>query len=208
VKKIVRVQDIMMGWRIFILSAILLFGISCSKEYSYEGPVPAGPVSIFVNQSPSGPTVNDGVGGIELGVRFRSSITGFVKGVKFYKTPGNSGTHTGQLYSFDGALMATAVFVNETDSGWQTVLFSPSIAISANTTYIAAYFSSLGNYIGTRNGLDIAITNSTLTALADGADGTNGLYKYSATPAFPGTGFMSSNYWVDVIVSADQGSND
>jgi hypothetical protein len=198
----------MTGWQIFILSAILFFGISCTKEYSYEEPIQAGPVSIFTSLSPSGPTVNDGAGGIELGVRFRSSITGFVKGVKFFKTPGNYGIHTGQLYSFDGALMATAVFVNETDSGWQNVLFSPAVAISANTTYIAAYYSSLGNYVGTRNGLNIAITNGSLTALADGADGTNGLYKYSATPAFPGTGFMSSNYWVDVIVSSDQGSND
>jgi hypothetical protein len=204
VRKIRGFQNGKTGLTIIILSGIFLSGISCTKEYSFEGTVPAGSVSIFTNQVPSGQTENDGVGGIELGLRFRSDIPGYVKGVRFYKTSGNSGTHTGQLYSFDGTLMASAVFVNETDSGWQTILFSSAIPIQANTTYIAACYSSLGNYISTHDGLDIAITNGPLTALADGADGTNGLYKYSATPAFPGTGFMSSNYWVDIVVSENQ----
>ena len=183
----------------FALSCILILGISCTKEYSKEGSAPAGPVSIFTNQNPSGPTENDSTGGIELGVRFRSSVAGYIQGIKFYKTPGNNGTHTAQLYSFDGTPLASAAFTNETDSGWQTVFFANPVAIAANTTYIAACHSSLGNYISTAYGLNTAVTNGPLTALADGADGINGLYKYTNTPAFPGLGNLSNNYWVDVI---------
>jgi Domain of unknown function (DUF4082) len=185
----------------FTLSCILLLGISCSKEYSYEGAAPAGPVSIFTNQFPVGQTENDSTGGIELGLRFRSAVAGYIQGIKFYKTPGNNGTHTAQLYSFDGTLLGSAVFINETDSGWQTVLLANPIAISANTTYIAACHSSLGNYISTAYGLNTAVTNGPLTALADGADGINGLYKYTNTPAFPGLGNLSNNYWVDIVES-------
>jgi hypothetical protein len=87
------------------------------------------------------------------------------------------------------------------------VLFSSAVPINANTTYIAAYFSSLGNYAYTPFGFNTAITNGSLSGLADGADGINGLYEYIGMPAFPGLGHLSDNYWVDVIESGYAGSN-
>jgi hypothetical protein len=60
----------------------------------------------------------------------------------------------------------------------------------------------LGNYISTVGGLNTAITNGPLTALADGTDGINGLFKYTGTPAYPDHGYFSSNYWVDIIFSS------
>lgn len=111
------------------------------------------------------------------------------------------GTHTGQLYSFDGEVLGSGIFMNGTDSGWQTMYFSSAIHINTNTTYIAACHSSLGNYISTLNGFDTGISNPPLVGLADGADGINGLYKYTNTPAFPNQGFLSNNYWVDVVES-------
>jgi hypothetical protein len=78
-------------------------------------------------------------------------------------------------------------------------MFSNEVPIAANTTYIAAYHSSLGNYISLKYGLKTAITNGALTILADSTDGFNGTYKYTATPSAPDTGYLSSNYWVDVI---------
>jgi len=184
---------------------IFLVVVSCKKEQSAVGPTqPTEPVatvtdSLFTNQVPAGKTGNDSVGGIELGMKFRSTADGNVIGVKFYKTPGNNGTHTGQFYSSDGTLLASQAFANESDSGWQTVVFANAVPIVANKTYIAAYHSSLGNYVSTAFGLKTAITNAPLTALADSTDGINGLYKYTNTPALPDTGYLSSNYWVDVL---------
>lgn len=190
---------------LFTLTCILLLSNSCTRELSYEGPLPAGPISIFTTQIPANGTYNDGTGGIELGVRFRSTVGGNAVGIRFYKTMGNVGTHSAQLYSFDGELLASADFTNETDTGWQSVFFAIPISIAPNTTYIAAYFSSLGNYTATNFGLNTAVTNGPLIALADGADGINGLYKYSNTPAFPGQGHLSNNYWVDILVSGNTG---
>jgi hypothetical protein len=185
----------------FALMGVLILHISCSKEYSYEGGFTPDPVSIFTNQIPSNKTVNDSMGAIEVGVKFMSSMDGTVTGVKFYKTAGNVGTHTAQLYNWYGAPLATQVSSNETDSGWQTVIFPEPVPIQANTMYVAAYHSSLGNYCETYYGLKTAITNGPLTALADSTLGWNGVFKYTSILDFPIYGFEASNYWVDVIVT-------
>jgi Domain of unknown function (DUF4082) len=198
---------------VFTLLIIFLIGISCKKETSGTTPPPPPPppppvldsVNIFGNQAPAGITENDsttgGIFGIELGVKFRSTVNGKVEAIRFYKTPGNNGAHTAQLYTGDGTILASQVWLTETDSGWQTLFLSAPIPINANTTYIAAYFSSLGNYISSANGLKTAVTNGVLTALADSTDGLNGVYKYTNQPSKPDSSNKSNNYWVDVIVS-------
>ena len=211
-EKIVGFLNTAMKKGAFTLLCIFLIGISCKKETSgYVPPPPPPPppvidsVSIFGTQAPTGKTENDSTGGgifgIELGVKFRSSVNGKVEAVRFYKTPGNNGAHTAQLYAGDGTLLASQVFGAETDSGWQTLFLSAPVPIKADTTYIACYFSSLGNYISTANGLKTAVTNSVLTALADSTDGLNGVYKYTNQPSLPDSSHLSNNYWVDVIVS-------
>jgi hypothetical protein len=132
-------------------------------------------------------------------MKFRSSVSGYATGVRFYKLSGNTGTHTGQLYSLSGTLLAGATFVNETASGWQQANFSSPVPITANTTYVISYHSSGGNYTVEDNGFDQGIVNGPLSGLQNGFDGPNGLYRYTATPAFPTSNFAASNYWVDVV---------
>jgi hypothetical protein len=156
--------------------------------------------------SPEVPLANDATG-IELGMRFRSSQNGFVTGVRYYKGSGASGTHIGNLWSNTGTKLAEATFTGETSSGWQQVLFSSPVAITAGVTYVAAYFSPSGDYAATKPYFTQAVVNGPLRALADGEDGINGLYKYSTTPAFPSSGNLSSNYWVDVVFSTSSGSD-
>jgi hypothetical protein len=50
----------------------------------------------------------------------------------------------------------------------------------------------------TLNGFSGALDNAPLHALADGTS-SNGLYAYTASPAFPSSSFSASNYWVDVL---------
>jgi hypothetical protein len=185
--------------KMIALSCACILGLSCKKEQSAVAPPPGKPVTIFTRQIPPVFTGNDGTGGIELGMKFQSLAGGSLKGIRFYKTAANTGIHTAQLYSADGTLLASKAFINETDSGWQQVYFDNAVQIVANTTYIAAYHSSLGNYSSTASGLKTEIINGPLTALADGEDGTNGLYKYTDSPCLPDNGYNSSDYWVDII---------
>jgi Domain of unknown function (DUF4082)/Secretion system C-terminal sorting domain len=168
--------------------------------------------TIFTTQLPIATTDNDHqpTVGQEVGMKFTSSIAGNITGIRFYKTAGNTGSHIGELYSSTGILMAGANFFNETATGWQTVTFPSPVAITANTTYTAAYFSSLGNYTEDNDYFKgHSITNSPLTAPADGTNGGNGsdpgngqgTYVYTSLPAFPNQLFRSANYWVDVIFS-------
>lgn len=190
---------------VFTLLSIFLIGISCKKEGSAVSTPHTGSLSIFTKQVPTSQTFNDNTDGIELGVKFQTTVDGNATGIRFYKTSGNIGTHTAQLYATDGTLLASNAFINETDSGWQSVLFDTAVTLAANTTYVAAYHSSLGNYSVTPLGLRSPITNLPLSALADGSDGINGLFKFTKTPVLPDSSYLSSNYWVDIIfVPADR----
>ncbi len=72
--------------------------------------------------------------------------------------------------------------------------------MTANTTYVASYFAPNGHYASTDGYFTTPTANGPLTALADNADGPNGVYKYGGT-GFPTLGYSASNYWVDVVFS-------
>src|SRR5262245_61526181 len=74
---------------------------------------------IFSNSDvPAVPSEND-TDAVEVGVKFRSMVPGFITGLRFYKGSLNTGTHTGHLWSRNGTLLSTVTFSNETSSGWQ-----------------------------------------------------------------------------------------
>ena len=83
---------------------------------------------------------------VELGVKFTSGSSGFITGIRFYKGANNTGTHVGISGAAAGALLASATFAGESGSGWQQVNFSSPVAITANTVYVASYFSPTGDF--------------------------------------------------------------
>ena len=50
---------------------------------------------------------------VELGVKIRADIAGYITGVRFYKGVGNTGTHVGNLWGSDGTLLASVTFSGE-----------------------------------------------------------------------------------------------
>ncbi|MDN3688878.1 DUF4082 domain-containing protein [Cyclobacterium jeungdonense] len=187
----------MRGWRIHMIF-LFLFSIALTDILAQS-------VTLFSSSAaPNGSLQNEGQG-VQLGMKFRASVSGSVTGARFYKQSGNNGTHTGQLYSNSGTLLASATFVNETASGWQEVAFDAPIAVTAGTTYVISYHSSEGYYSVDDYGFDQAIVNEPLTGLQNGTDGPNGMYQYSNTATFPTANYLSSNYYVDVVFIPDEG---
>lgn len=138
---------------------------------------------------------------VEVGVKFRSDIDGFISALRFYKGLTNTGRHVGNLWTSDGTKLATANFTNETASGWQQVNFASPVKITANTTYVASYFAPNGNYAGDSSYFsDKGADNAPLHALTDGTDGGNGVYLYGG--GFPVNTYQSTNYWVDVVFAS------
>ena len=149
---------------------------------------------------PDNANANDGES-IEVGVKIRSDLDGYITGIRFYKGAQNTGTHTGSLWTSAGIRLASATFQNETASGWQEVRFSTPVAIKANTTYIASYLSPQGFYAFTGNYFAYGdITNKQLTAPQSTSGEANGVYKYGG--GFPDNSYSNSNYWVDVLFSS------
>ena len=164
------------------------------------------PCSIWGTGATPGTIDSGDPGAVELGVRFRADVSGFITGIRFYKAGTNTGTHIGNLWSNSGTLLATATFAGESASGWQQVNFASPVAINANTTYVASYFDPRGHYsVDSPFFATSGVDNPPLHALADGVDGGNGTYIYSSTSAFPNSTFQSSNYWVDVVFTTSSG---
>jgi hypothetical protein len=168
-------------------------------QVSWSFSTPSCPCSIWDASATPAVAAQGDSGAIELGVKFRSEISGYVSGIRFYKGAGNTGTHVGSLWSATGTLLASAVFSNESGSGWQQVTFAGPVAIQAGTTYVASYFAPNGHY-----SLDVPYFTEDriawpLTALDTAEAGGNGLYRYTSTSAFPTNSYNGSNYWVDVV---------
>lgn len=144
---------------------------------------------------------------VELGVKFTSAVNGWIAGIRFYKGPGNNGTHTGTLWSSSGQQLATGTFTNETSSGWQTLQFVHPIAINANTVYVASYFAPDGHYAYDLQQFYPGITGSPylppldstpLAAVRATATVANGLFNEGG-PGFPQSTYNDSGYGVDVV---------
>jgi hypothetical protein len=153
-------------------------------------------VSLLDGQTPAGHATDSDP--IELGMAFVPSVDGEVTGVRFWKGPGNTGVHTGSLWSADGTRLATVTFVDETDSGWQTVRFGSPVAVTAGTTYVVSYYSPSGRFSYTGGYFADPRTSGPLTAPA----GSNGRYRYGSGGGFPTGSWNSTSYFVDVLFRA------
>ncbi|MFC7533548.1 N,N-dimethylformamidase beta subunit family domain-containing protein [Actinoplanes sp. GCM10030250] len=145
--------------------------------------------------------------GTEVGVKFRADVAGQVTALRFYKGPGNGGTHVGKLWSSTGTQLATVTFQNESATGWQTANLSAPVTLTPGATYVASYYAPNGRYAGdvgyfAANGVD----SGPLHALRDGVDGANGVYRFGT--GFPTVSWESANYWVDVVFATGAGTPD
>ncbi len=141
---------------------------------------------------------------VNLGVTFTADSNGSVTGIRFYKSPANTGTHVGSLWSASGTLLASGTFTDETASGWQTLIFSSPVAITAGTEYVASYLAPNGHYSDSVQGLNASVDNPPLHAVAN-TTSPDGLYAYGAANTFPTNSYNATNYWVDVLFAPSAG---
>ncbi|GAA0439289.1 hypothetical protein Acor_68910 [Acrocarpospora corrugata] len=78
---------------------------------------------------------------------------GLVAGVRFFKAAGETGRHTGSLWTSRGVRLARVTFTAETRSGWQEARFAEPVTVHPGQTYTISYHSDNGTYAGTRGSL-------------------------------------------------------
>ena len=152
--------------------------------------------SLFGTAAPSAIQDSDTLA-VELGVKFTPDRNGRITGVRFYKFSGNTGTHTGSLWSAVGARLAQATFSGETASGWQQVNFQSPVSVTAGTAYVASYYAPVGRYAATTGFFQSGYANAPLSTPASA-----GVYAYGSGGGFPASLYQNSNYWVDVLFSS------
>jgi Zn-dependent metalloprotease len=151
-----------------------------------EGDVICG-ASLLTTQIPQATASGDGRTW-EQGTRFSSAAVGHVTHVCFYKAAGETGTHTGRLWSNTGGSLTSATFLNETASGWQCQKLPTSFPITSGVDYWVTY--NVTNLVAkTFNVFPPSIVNGPLTASGSAF----------STPAgtFPNTG-STSNLFADI----------
>jgi hypothetical protein len=164
--------------------------LACSPNVAAQQTIwPSSTVPAAIDNGNSGP--------LELGVSFKSDVSGVITGIRFYKSSANTGSHVGRLWNHGGTLLASVTFTGETASGWQQANFSTPVAITANTVYVASYGLTLGHFSANWNYFATSgFNNAPLHALQtpDGVYGTLG--------AYPVYTHQAANYWVDVVFKA------
>jgi len=190
------------------LGTIVIMSRAVDDSGNLETPSDGVSVTLFAGDCPctglpptaTPGTVDSGDGtNLELGVKFRTDYSGYITGIQFYKAPTNTGTHIGNLWSSSGTLLGTAVFTNETASGWQKVTFNTPVAIQANTTYVASYHAPNGHYSVDREFFkNSGIDDPPIHYLANGADGPDAVFSVGTSSSFPTLTYDASNYWVAV----------
>ena len=143
----------------------------------------------------STPIVQDaGAGpGVELGMRFISTVAGTITAIRFYKAASNIGTHVGSLWSSTGTLLGSVQFAGETASGWQQMTLPTPVAILANNPYVVSYYAPLSHFA--------ADQNYTWPVNSPPLQASGSVYVYGPGGVFPTQNYNSTNYWVDVVFS-------
>ena len=145
---------------------------------------------------------------VEVGVKWRASVQRLrARACGSTRAPATPDRTPDRCGATTGQRLATGTFENETATGWQTLVFPTSVAVTANTTYVASYFAPAGHY---SSDVDYFTGKGTtlepLTALQSGTDGPNGVYRIG-TSGFPNQSFDDANYWVDVVWAETAGTD-
>ncbi len=152
--------------------------------------------SLFTSQIPNRTDIADGVS-YEMGVKLQSNVSGRILAVRYWKPYGETGAHTGRIWSADGTLLASVEFTNETDGGWQQARMTTPLPISANTTYVVSVNAN-SHYPFSGGSLTTSFRSGNLSTTADGS---NGVFGNIGT--FPAQSFNNANYFRDVSFVAD-----
>jgi len=142
---------------------------------------------MFTDQTPD--TTGSAAPGYEVATRFSTSANGFIKALRFWRAPGETGNNTLRLWTDTGTQLAAATLVDNGTgaSGWQEVAIPP-VLISAGTFYRVSVNTNAAQS-KTGCGLGSGLTTGPLTAQSG--------YWGQPMGAMPTNG-SCSNFFVDV----------
>ena len=136
------------------------------------------------------------------------------RGIRFYKSAANTGTHMGSLWTAGGQRLAQATFTERDRHRLADRHVRQPGRVTPDTTYVASYYAPNGHFAITPayfypppapgpNG-GSTVDSPPLHALRNAGTTTNGVFAYTAPSTFPVDSFNATNYWVDVQLHTDR----
>ena len=169
---------------------------SATASLTVSGSSSGSSQSLFTTQTPVVPNDTDGVP-YELGMRFQLARAGKITAIRYWKSANDSGTHVGRLWSATGSLLTSATFTGETASGWQQQTLPTPLSVQANTIHVVSV-NVASHYAFTDSGLATSIVNGDISSVSGGNNGV-----YGNPFVFPTNSYRNSNYFRDIVFSAD-----
>jgi hypothetical protein len=177
-------------------------GTPLANETTWTFTTAACPCSMMPTLTPTstGNPTSDGRSGtgpftLELGTKFTVDSALQLTAIRYYKSPGETGTHVGTIWTASGTNLGSVTFANETASGWQQQALASPIALQPNTVYVVSVGAN-AFFVVTPSGLATSLGSGLVHSVADGA---NGVFAMTAG-TFPTQSYSSGNYFVDVVV--------
>jgi hypothetical protein len=168
---------------------------AATSQFTTSG-VDACPCSLMeTTTQPTLPDAGDS-SAVTLGLKFKASVDGFVRGVRYYRDSANTGTHIGKLFSASGNELASVTIPTQS-AGWQSVNFSSPVAVSAGSTYVVSYYAPNGHYSASSGYFGSTVVNQPLSSVGSGGVYANG-------DNFPDRSYLDANYYVDVIFTTNE----
>jgi hypothetical protein len=106
----------------------------------------------------------------ELGTKVTVSETAQLIALRFWKEPGETGTHVGHVWSSAGSLLTSATYQNESASGWQRQPLTTPLTLTPGQTYVISVGLN-AMYAKTTNGLAQPISSGPLQSANTAANG-------------------------------------
>ncbi len=129
---------------------------------------------------------------VSIGTEFKVDRDGVVLAIRFYKSPENSGPHTGFLWSSSGVMLAKVTFSSSNETGWASASLPAPVELEAGRSYVVSYVAPEGRYAD-----DAGTFSNGKTIKSGPLTATRGLYSYSGN--FPTEVWRDSAYYADVV---------
>ena len=181
-------------------------GVALTPAVSFSFTTAACPCSLFSSvlvPAATGQSTQDGRSGTgpwsyELGVKIVVDQPMLLNALRFWKSPGETGVHTGRVWTAGGVQLASATFAGESASGWQQQALAAPVSLQPNVTYVLSVNVN-ALFVSTRSGLATQVVSGPIRSVVDGLNGVYG----AAAGTFPTQSFSSTNYFVDLEAVTD-----
>lgn len=175
--------------------------------------------SFYTDADVVGATANFDASNLTLGDAFEFDVSGTVTHIRFRSTPVQSGgSAIGALFPITAndppgappSPLGQATFGAIAGDAWELVALSPPLAVSANTPYRPAFFTSNARYM-TKSGFHSSgnVKRGHITSLGHGATSggftvSNGTFRYATGLNFPTDSASGTSFLVDVVFEPDE----